>query len=52
MAKHAAPQTVAVVPTGTAIIRPVVLSAEAYLGRLRSATTTIVPDVSGRHSRG
>jgi hypothetical protein len=47
MAKHAASQTVAVVPTGSAIIRPVVLSAEAFLQRVRAT-----PPAAGRHSRG
>ncbi|MHC1560655.1 hypothetical protein ACR9E3_16990 [Actinomycetospora sp. C-140] len=53
MAKHAAPQTAGSigVTAGTGIIRPVALSAEAYLGRLRAAATTIVPAAAGRHSR-
>jgi hypothetical protein len=53
MAKHAAPagpvDVVSTAPAG-GIIRPVVLTAEAYLGRLRAAATTIVP-AAGRHSR-
>lgn len=49
MAKHAAPQTA--VSTGAGIIRPIVLSAEAYL-RLRATTTTAaVPAAAGRHAR-
>jgi hypothetical protein len=53
MAKHAAPQTVAVVSTGSTVIRPAVVSAEAYLGRLRAMTTGVVAvaPVVGRHSR-
>jgi hypothetical protein len=51
MAKHEAPQTAAPLHTaGGGIIRPVVLTAEAYLGRLRAAATTIVP-TGGRHAR-
>lgn len=49
MAKHAAPQTI--VPNGGGLIRPVVLSAEAYLGRVRAAATTIAPATVGRHAR-
>ncbi|PVZ03933.1 hypothetical protein [Actinomycetospora cinnamomea] len=48
MAKHAAPQTTA--STSAGIIRPIVLSAEAYL-RLRSGATTVIPTPGGRHAR-
>jgi hypothetical protein len=48
MAKHAASHTTAVVPTASTIIRPVALSAAAYLDRLRAATAA---SVAGRHSR-
>ncbi|HSK60591.1 MAG TPA: hypothetical protein VK935_16220, partial [Actinomycetospora sp.] len=48
MAKHSAPQTA--VSTSAGIIRPIVLSAEAYL-RLRAATTAVATS-PGRHSRG
>jgi hypothetical protein len=47
MAKHAAPQTA--VSSSAEIIRPIVLSAEAYL-RLRSGATTIIP-TAGRHAQ-
>jgi hypothetical protein len=50
MAKHAAPQTI-VVPNGGGIIRPVALTADAYLGRLRAAASTIAPATVGRHAR-
>ncbi|MEJ2862378.1 hypothetical protein [Actinomycetospora flava] len=50
MAKHSAPQTVAVVPSTTTIIRPVAVSAQAYLGKLR-AMAQIAPAPPGRHSR-
>lgn len=50
MAKHAAPQTVAIVPSSTTLIRPVAVSAEAYLGKLRAlAQPAAAPP--GRHSR-
>lgn len=50
MAKHSAPQTVAAVPSGTTIIRPIAVSAEAYLGKLRAmAQAAAVPP--GRHAR-
>ena len=48
MAKHATPHTVTGVPTASTIIRPVALSAAAYLDRLRAATAA---SVAGRHSR-
>ncbi|MFC5141934.1 hypothetical protein ACFPK1_27120 [Actinomycetospora rhizophila] len=52
MAKHSAPQTVAVVPTGATIIRPVAVSAEAYLGKLRAmAGAAVAPVAPGRHAR-
>ncbi|MDD7940887.1 hypothetical protein PHK61_20905 [Actinomycetospora lutea] len=50
MAKHSAPQTVAVVPTGVTIIRPVAVSAEAYLGKLRAMAHVAAPP-PGRHAR-
>jgi hypothetical protein len=50
MAKHAAPPTVAVVPSSTTIIRPIAVSAEVYLGKLRSMTRIAVTP-PGRHSR-
>ncbi|GAA4915247.1 hypothetical protein EV188_11160 [Actinomycetospora succinea] len=50
MAKHSAPQTVVVVPSSTTIIRPIAVSAEAYLGKLR-AMTSGAPTPPGRHSR-
>lgn len=51
MAKHAAPQTGAA-PTRPVLIRPVALTAEDYLGRLRAATTSVVQAATpGRHSR-
>ncbi|GAA4864605.1 hypothetical protein [Actinomycetospora straminea] len=53
MAKHATPHTAAGVRTASTIIRPVALSAAAYLDRLRTATTTVTPAsmAAGRHSR-
>jgi hypothetical protein len=54
MAKHSAPQSGAATGGTVVVIRPVALSAEDYLGRLRSAATTLVPTtivVPGRHSR-
>lgn len=53
MAKHSAPQTGAATNGPIVVIRPVALSAADYLGRLRSAATTLVPVTEpGRHSRG
>jgi hypothetical protein len=52
MAKHAAPHDGT--PRSAGIIRPVALSAAAYL-RSRAATTTAVlptPAPPGRHARG
>lgn len=52
MAKHSAPQTITVVPTGATIIRPVAVSAAAYLGRLRTiAGAASAPVPPGRHAR-
>ena len=48
MAKHSAPQTA--VSTSAGIIRPIVLSAEAYLRR-RSGVTMVIPTSVGRHAR-
>jgi hypothetical protein len=48
MAKHAAPQTA--VSTSAGIIRPIALSAEAYL-RQRAGITTVIPTPAGRHAR-
>jgi hypothetical protein len=56
MAKHAVPagptDGVGAAPTGGGLIRPVALSAEAYLGRLRAAATSaIATTAAGRHAR-
>ncbi|MEJ2888020.1 hypothetical protein [Actinomycetospora aeridis] len=53
MAKHAAPQTIVAVPSGTTVIRPAVVSAEAYLGKLRAMATgaAAAAPVIGRHAR-
>jgi hypothetical protein len=53
MSKHSAPQPGRDTGDPVVLIRPVALSAADYLGRLRSAATTLVPiTVRGRHSRG
>jgi hypothetical protein len=53
MSKHSAPQPGRGTGDPVVLIRPVALSAADYLGRLRSAATTLVPiTVRGRHSRG
>lgn len=53
MSKHSAPQPARGTGDPVVLIRPVALSAADYLGRLRTAATTLVPvTVPGRHSRG
>jgi len=51
MAKHAAPRTAVSTatadPGGVVLIRPIALSAQAYLGRLRHGA----PTPPGRHAR-
>ncbi|GAA4772761.1 hypothetical protein GCM10023200_01400 [Actinomycetospora chlora] len=56
MAKHAVPpgptDGPGATPAGGGLIRPVALTAEAYLGRLRAAATTaIATTTAGRHAR-
>jgi hypothetical protein len=55
MAKHAAPAgpiDVVQAPATGGLIRPVALTAEAYLGRLRAAATAaIATTAAGRHAR-
>ena len=52
MAKHAAPQDG--IPRSTGIIRPVALSAAAYLRSRATTTTAVIPTPAppGRHARG
>ena len=53
MAKHSTRQPVADSSGSVVVIRPVVLSAEAYLGRARTSASDSAPvSEPGRHARG